>query len=71
MQLWRIAVLIVAITLATAPAAAKNDGKGKGKGKDKLQIIDFANFTHKWLLKHSLTRLKMYKAEECFVISAG
>jgi superfamily II DNA or RNA helicase len=44
-------------------------GLRSGEGKEKLQIVDFANFTHKWLLKHSLQRLATYKAEECFVIS--
>lgn len=40
-------------------------------GKDKLLIIDFAIFCHKWLLKHSMTRLKTYRNEECFLISAS
>jgi superfamily II DNA or RNA helicase len=40
-------------------------------GKDKLLVIDFANFTHKWLLKHSLLRLRLYKAEECFLLSTS
>lgn len=38
-------------------------------GKTHLEIVDFANFTHKWLLKHSLERLKLYRQEECFVIT--
>lgn len=46
-------------------------GLRTGKGKKKLLIIDFANFTHRYLLKHSLQRLRTYKGEECFVISTG
>lgn len=46
-------------------------GLRSGEGKDRLLVIDFANFTHKWLLKHSLERLRVYKAEECFMISEG
>jgi len=42
-----------------------------GVGKNKLLIIDFANFCHPWLLQHSLARLRTYKAEECFMISAA
>ena len=36
--------------------------------KDSLIIVDFANFTHRYLLKHSLERLRTYKNEECFII---
>jgi len=46
-------------------------GLRRGEGKVRLLVIDFANFTHKWLLKHSLSRLQTYKSEECFVISAA
>jgi superfamily II DNA or RNA helicase len=46
-------------------------GLRSSEGKDRLLIIDFANYTHPWLLKHSLQRLKTYKAEDCFMISAG
>ena len=46
-------------------------GLRTGENKDKLLIIDFANFTHKYLLKHSMLRLKIYRSEECFMISAG
>jgi superfamily II DNA or RNA helicase len=45
-------------------------GLRTGTGKTKLHVVDFANFSHKWLLKHSLQRLETYKAEECFMISA-
>jgi len=45
-------------------------GLRTGDGKDRLLIIDFANFSHKWLLKHSLQRLKTYKDEDCFIIRA-
>lgn len=38
-------------------------------GKDKLVVVDFANYCHKFLTKHSLERLHQYQAEECFVIS--
>ena len=44
-------------------------GLRTGAGKERLLVIDFANFTHKWLLKHSLARLRTYIAEECFMIS--
>jgi len=37
--------------------------------KDKVYIVDFANFCHKWLTKHSLERIKTYKKEDCFHIS--
>jgi len=46
-------------------------GLRANKGKDRLLVYDFANFSHKWLLRHSLERLKTYKAEACFVISVG
>jgi superfamily II DNA or RNA helicase len=46
-------------------------GLRTGDEKQRLLVIDFANFSHKWLLKHSLTRLRTYKAEECFMISAA
>lgn len=39
-------------------------------GKARLQIVDFANFTHKWLLKHSLMRLRTYREEGCFGVRA-
>ena len=41
---------------------------GRGLRGDKLIVVEFANFCHKYLLKHSLTRLQDYKKEECFPI---
>jgi len=41
---------------------------GRGLRGDKLLVVEFANFTNKHLLKHSMTRLQDYKAEECFDI---
>ena len=41
---------------------------GRGLRGDKLIVIEFANFTNKYLLEHSLKRLEDYKAEECFKI---
>lgn len=38
------------------------------QGKERLVVIDFALFCHPWLIKHSLQRLRTYKAEECFDI---
>lgn len=45
-------------------------GRGLRTGEDKegLLVVDFANYTHKWHLKHSLERLRLYKAENCFKI---
>lgn len=39
------------------------------EGKTRLLVRDYANFCHKWLTKHSLKRLQMYKAEKCFTMS--
>lgn len=44
-------------------------GLRTGQGKDRLTVVDFANFCHGWLIKHSLERLETYKAEDCFRIS--
>ena len=45
---------------------------GRGLRGEKLIAVEFANFTNKHLMKHSLQRLKDYKAEECFpVINSG
>jgi len=41
---------------------------GRGLRGDKLVVVEFANFTNKHLLKHSMTRLQDYKGEECFDI---
>jgi superfamily II DNA or RNA helicase len=43
-------------------------GLRNAKGKTRLVVIDFANFCHPWLIKHSLQRLRTYRAEECFDI---
>jgi superfamily II DNA or RNA helicase len=37
-------------------------------GKDKFYVIDFANFTHKFLAKHSKERLDIYRSENAFDI---
>lgn len=39
--------------------------------KKRLLVRDYANFCHKWLTKHSLRRLKIYKDEKCFNISVA
>lgn len=44
-------------------------GMRKRPGKEVVYIVDFANFCHKWLSKHSLIRIKIYKDEDCFDIS--
>lgn len=41
---------------------------GRGLRGKKLIVVEFANFTHDYLLKHSLMRLKDYKNEDCFII---
>lgn len=41
---------------------------GRGLRGDKLIVVDFANFTHKYLLEHSYKRLQDLKDEECFPI---
>jgi superfamily II DNA or RNA helicase len=38
----------------------------KHKGKDSVLLVDFANFTHKYLMKHSLERIRIYREQECF-----
>jgi superfamily II DNA or RNA helicase len=44
-------------------------GRGIRKGETgKLIVVDFADFQNRHLLKHSLQRLKDYKAEDCFTI---
>jgi superfamily II DNA or RNA helicase len=45
-------------------------GLRSGEGKEKLTVVDFAHFSHKYLTKHSLQRLATYKQENCFMISA-
>ena len=41
---------------------------GRGLRGDKLIVVEFSNFCHKYLLKHSYQRLQDYKSEECFPI---
>jgi superfamily II DNA or RNA helicase len=41
---------------------------GRGLRGEKLIVIEFGNFTHKYLLEHSYERLQDYKSEECFPI---
>lgn len=43
-------------------------GLRKGGNTDKLHIIDTADFQHKYLLRHSLQRMKEYKEQDCFEI---
>jgi superfamily II DNA or RNA helicase len=68
-----IDVLILAAGGKSKIRLLQRAGRGlrTDEGKDRLLIIDFANFTHKYLLKHSLQRLQTYKAEDCFMISTG
>ncbi len=39
---------------------------GRGLRGDKLIVIEFSNFTHKFLLEHSLQRYEDYQQERCF-----
>lgn len=39
---------------------------GRGLRGDKLIVIEFSNFCHDFLLKHSLKRYRDYKNEDCF-----
>ena len=41
---------------------------GRGLRGDKLIVVDFANFSHKYLLEHSYKRLQDLKDEDCFPI---
>jgi len=41
---------------------------GRGLRGKKLIVVEFANYCHKYLTKHSLKRLEDYKAEDCFGI---
>lgn len=41
---------------------------GRGLRGDRLVVVEFANYCHKYLIKHSLERLQDYKKEECFPI---
>lgn len=39
---------------------------GRGLRGQKLIVVEFSNFTNKYLLKHSLERYEDYKKEDCF-----
>jgi superfamily II DNA or RNA helicase len=41
---------------------------GRGLRGDKLIVVEFSNFCHDYLLRHSMQRLQDYKNEECFPI---
>lgn len=41
---------------------------GRGLRGQKLIVIEFSNYCHKYLLEHSIQRLKDYKQENCFPI---
>ena len=41
---------------------------GRGLRGSKLIVVEFANYTNDYLLRHSLERLEDYKAEDCFTI---
>jgi superfamily II DNA or RNA helicase len=41
---------------------------GRGLRGKKLIVVEFANYCHKYLIKHSMKRLDDYKAEDCFGI---
>lgn len=41
---------------------------GRGLRGKKLIAVEFANFTHDYLLKHSLSRWDDYKKEDCFIM---
>lgn len=41
---------------------------GRGLRGQKLIVVEFANYCHKYLVEHSMTRLADYKAEDCFDI---
>lgn len=41
---------------------------GRGLRGDKLIVVEFANYTHKYLLEHTIQRLDDYRAEDCFGI---
>jgi superfamily II DNA or RNA helicase len=41
---------------------------GRGLRGRKLVVVEFANYTHDFLLRHSLERLEDYQKEDCFNI---
>lgn len=64
-----INVLILAGGGESSIKTLQRVGRGIRKGETgKLIVVDFADFQNRHLLKHSLQRLKDYKAEECFKI---
>jgi superfamily II DNA or RNA helicase len=44
---------------------------GRGLRGEKLIVVEFSNFAHKYLLQHSLQRMEDYKNEECFPVYAS
>jgi superfamily II DNA or RNA helicase len=41
---------------------------GRGLRGEKLIVVEFSNFCHKYLLKHAYQRMQDYKAEDCLPI---
>jgi superfamily II DNA or RNA helicase len=66
-----IDVLVLADLGKSKIAVLQALGRGlrKREGKERLLVRDYANFCHKWLTKHSLKRLQIYKSEKCFTMS--
>jgi superfamily II DNA or RNA helicase len=44
---------------------------GRGLRGDKLIVVEFSNFCHRFLLEHSLQRYEDYQKEDCFPIHAS
>jgi len=67
-----IDVLILAAGGKSSIRTLQRIGRGlrRGGNIDRLYVVDFVDFQHKYLLKHSLQRLTDYKAEECFEIES-
>ncbi len=63
-------VLILAAGGKSTINTLQRVGRGlrTGGNVDKLYVVDTADFTHKYLTKHSLQRMADYKNEECFEI---
>lgn len=61
-----IDVLIVAGSRKSRIRTMQRTGRGL-RGK-RLVVLEFANFTNKYLADHSLKRLQDYKGEDCFSI---
>lgn len=68
-----IDVLVLAGGKKSSIKTLQRIGRGlrRGGASDKLIVIDTADFTHSYLLEHSLQRLNDYKAEGCFTIKAA